>query len=179
MANRPGEGTYLPTTQIWDVVDIQSMSVSSEEFKELIIRLYQNLNVMANVINGKEYAKYDTLEGSNNQMFFPNPAYTPTTNMAPQWRNVYRTVVNFGALPNAGTKAVAHNITINKFFSVTRMYGASTDPVGVVFIPLPYSSPTLNENIVLFADDTNVTVTTDIDYSAYTTTYIVLEYIKT
>jgi hypothetical protein len=178
MARRPGESFYLPTTQIWDVASIESMDVTSQDFKELIIRLYQNLNLMANAINSKEYALYDTLEGSNGQMFFPNPAYTPTTNMAPNWRPVYRTVVNFGALPNTATKNVAHNLVINPSFSCTRLYGCATDPVNKVFLPLPFSSPVLVDNILLQADNTNVTVTTGIDYSMYDVTYIVLEYIK-
>ena len=43
-------GTQLPTTYIWDVSQIQNLNISSD-FKELLIRLYQNLNTMANVIN--------------------------------------------------------------------------------------------------------------------------------
>jgi hypothetical protein len=46
------------------------------------------------------------------------------------------------------------------------------------YIPLPYASPTLVNNIQLSVDATNVTITTGIDYSAYTVTYVILEYIK-
>jgi hypothetical protein len=43
---------------------------------------------------------------------------------------------------------------------------------------LPYASPTDADNIELSVDVTNVSITTGSDRTGFTTTYIVLEYIK-
>ena len=36
-------GSYIGTTQVWDVSQIYDIEVNSPEFKELIVRLYQNI----------------------------------------------------------------------------------------------------------------------------------------
>ena len=59
----------------------------------------------------------------------------------------------------------------------TKIYGTATDAAGNG-IPIPYPSNTANANIEINVDLTNVNITTAIDYSAFTTTYVVLEYLK-
>ena len=49
MSQPQQHGAYAPTTFIWDVEQLQHIEVTSPEFKELLVRLYQNLNLMANV----------------------------------------------------------------------------------------------------------------------------------
>ena len=44
-------GAFVETTQIWDASQIQEMDVNSPDFKELIIRLYQNMNKIALALN--------------------------------------------------------------------------------------------------------------------------------
>jgi hypothetical protein len=176
-------GSFVPTTNIWDVQRLQEVDVKSEEFKELLVRLYQNINNICLALNIKDVGYYSTTEFLNGQLFFPVQTVTDLTEQSQTYRQVFRTVVDFGALPNAGTKSVAHNIEIvpgtPTTFSFTRIYGASSKlATQDSFIPLPFSSPTLNQNIKLEVDNTNVIVTTAIDYSLYTTTYCVLEYLK-
>src|ERR1700693_2548983 len=130
----------VPTTNIWDTDQVQDVNVTSEAFKELLVRLYQNLNNMALIVNIKDSGYYDTAEFTNSQLFFANPIYTSQTAVTPQYRPVLRQVMNFGALPNAGAKSVAHNIVMTAMTSFTRIYGAATDPVGKNYIPLPYAS---------------------------------------
>jgi hypothetical protein len=182
MANQSDVGLFLPSTYVYDVVQLQSVDVKSPEFKELIIRLYQNVNNIILALNQKESAKYPLTEFNTGQTFFPDPALSSTTPQTPTERNVIRIVLNFGALPNTGTKSMAHGVPIDTNYKLTRLYGASTNPTATInapeMIPLPYSSATLNDNIELYADNTNVYVITATDWSAYTITYIVLEYIK-
>ena len=100
----------------------------------------------------------------------------------------FRKVINFGALPNATTKSVAHGVTFNSSSVMTRMYATATHPAPApptaynpaqqLFIPIPYASPTLNQCIALNADGTNINITTAIDYSTYTVCYVVIEYLK-
>lgn len=168
-------GVYVPTTDLFDVTYIQQLDVNTPEFKELIIRLSQRTNQLALALNTKETGMYSLNEFLTSQVFYPDPALTSMTSATPIYRQAYRIVVIFGALPNAGTKAVAHNIPADATYTFTRIWGVANNTNGNR-IPLPFSSPILNENIKLYCDNTNIYVTSAIDYSAYTVTNIMLEY---
>lgn len=166
-------GLFVPNNFIWDVQRLNDMNVNSQDFKELLVRLYQNINSMCLALNLKDSAYYVTQEFLNSQSFFPNPS--DVTN---QFRQAFRTVVNFGTLPNNGTISVAHNIDFTTSFSATRIYGAATNPIGLVYIPLPYVTSTGTGGIQLEITATDVVITTTGNYSAYTISYIVIEYLK-
>lgn len=170
-------GSFVPTTNIWDVSRLYEIDVTSDEFKELLVRLYQNINLISLNLNIKDTGYYVLQQFVNGQLYFPNPSLDSTTPQSPTYRQVYRLVVNFGALPNAGVKSVAHNIAVTPNFSFTRIYATSTKNDQTSFIPIPFASPVLNENIKIEVTNTDVTITTAIDYSAYTITYVVLEWI--
>jgi len=87
-----------------------------------------------------------------------------------------RTVIDFGALPNAGTTSVAHGINVTANTVFTRIYGTATDP-STSFIPLPFVD-TAGNNIEINVDATNVNVITTADYTGYTTSYVVLEWVE-
>lgn len=169
-------GLFVPTTNIWDVSRLYDINVNEPEFKELLVRLYQNINNISIALNLKDSGYYVLEEFVNGQLFFPNPALTSATSQTPQYRQVFRSLVNFGVLPNTGTKSVAHNLVITSGFSFTRIYATATEP-STSFIPIPYASTT-GDNIEISVDATNVTITTLSDRTNYTTTYVVLEYIK-
>lgn len=139
-----------------------------EQIPQQIELLYKRI---ANVMNTKEGALYQPLETATFQQFFiaGNPQ---------QFRPTYRKVIDFGALPNAGLKQVAHGIAFTTDFRMTRMYATATDPATPSYIHIPHASPTLNENIKITVDGTNVNITTAINYTAYTTTYVILEFTK-
>jgi hypothetical protein len=148
----------------------------SPELKEILVRLYQNLSQMATNVNLKDTGYYANQRFVNGQLYFPNPTLTSQSTTSPQYRQVFRQVVNFGALPNASTKSVAHGITTTSTVTFTRIYGCSTNP-STEYIPLPYASAT-GDNIELNADPTNVNITTNsADWIAFTITYVVLEFI--
>lgn len=179
MANNSANvGMFIPTTNVWDVSQIYQTDVNSDMFKELIVLLYQNINQISVVLNMKDSGYYNTQEFVNGQLYFPNPALSSASTTTPVFRQVYRRVINFGALPNAATKSVAHEIPFNSAFTVTRIYGAATDPVNLSYIPLPFAAITDNENIKLEVDATQVHITTGIDRTAYTFCYVVVEYLK-
>jgi len=135
---------------------------------------------MATVIialNLKDSGYYAEQEFINGQVF---PKLAEVANESPkQGRQVFRKLISFGALPN-GSKSIAHGISLlNASFTITRLYGAASDKVAKSYLPLPYSSPTaLNQNISLSMDATNVTVTTGINRTSYTDTWIIVEYLK-
>jgi len=172
-------GLYVPTTQVWDVDEIYGMDVSSKEFKELLVRMYQNLNTSAVVLNKKESAIYSDREFLTGQVYFPTASDATETGDS-IFRPTYRKVIDFGALPNANFKDVAHNITFTDNVIFTRIYGAATNPTygAVAGIPIPYASPTDADNIELSVGNANVTITTGSNRTAFTQCYVVLEYIN-
>lgn len=170
-------GAFVPTTNIWDVGQLYQTDVNTPEFKELLVRLYQNVNNIAIVLNLKDTGYYTTQEFVNGQSYFPNPALNSTTGTVATYRQVFRTTVNFGVLPNNTTASVPHNIAITDAFTFTRIYGCASDVSGNTYIPLPYVDAG-GANIELYVDGTNVNIVTTSDRTNYTVCYVVVEYIK-
>jgi len=173
-------GEYVPSTEIWQVAqELSQANPGSDQFKELIVRLALIVNRINLAVNTKETGIYDnSREFITSGQYFPNPMFFSGTPQEPDPRMVYRTVINFGALPAAATKSVPHNITCSAATSFTRIYGAATNP-STSYIPLPFVSATdVAHNIEVNVDTTNVNVVTGTDYSAYTVTYIILEYLQ-
>lgn len=169
-------GAFIPTTNVWDVSEIYATDVTSDAFKELLVRLYQNLNLMSVGVNNRDAGFYDTSEFVCGQQFFSDPALRSTDQTTPILRPVFRKVINFGALPDTATKSVAHGITTTVNTSFTRMYGVATKPHA---LPATFSGVSIpNSSITLEVDGTNVKITTAANLTAYTITYVILEYIK-
>jgi hypothetical protein len=171
-------GAFVPTTNVWDVGQLYQVDVNSPEFKELLVRLYQNVNNIANVLNLKDTGYYTTQEFVNGQSYFPNPLFNSSTAPTATYRQVFRTTVNFGALPNTGTKSVAHNINVTNGFTFTRIYATASDVSGNTYIPIPYVDVLTGNDIQLYVDATNVNIITTSDRTNYTACYVVVEYIK-
>jgi hypothetical protein len=171
-------GSFLPTTSVWDVSQLYAVDVKSPEFKELLVRLYQNINNIALALNGKDAGYYSLLEFINGQLFFPNPLLDSSTQANPIFRPVTRLVVNFGGLPNAGLKSVPHGIAINNNYTFTRIYATASDTVGHTYIPIPYASPVLANNIELYVDTVNVNIVTGSNRTNFDECYVILEYIR-
>jgi len=169
------KSTFLPTTQIWDSTNISSLKGSPDELKQLIIKLYKNINIISEVLNKKDTGIYDVNEYICGRVFFPTATQTN------QFRAVYRKVIDWGkALPNAaGSDTVAHGITFNASCTFTCIYGAASDTAAKRYIPLPYASPVLADNIELWVDNANVNIKVGKDRSAYTVCYVILEYVST
>ncbi len=177
MANPQQVGSFVPTTNVWDPAELYSIDVTSPRFKELLVRLYQNVNLIAVVLNTKDSGYYDKSEFVNGQLWFPDTTLDSTSQLTPTFRQVYRMVVNFGTLPNAATTSVPHGITVTSATTFTRIYGAASDTVNKIYIPIPFTE-TLGNEIQLDVDATNVNITTTIDYTNFTVCYVILEYIQ-
>lgn len=181
-------GSFVQTTQVWDQAQLEQVNVNSVEFKRLLVRLYQNVNQIALVLNTKETGAYYEQEFVTGSLFFPNPANTLSSLMpiAPVERQVSRAVVNFGALPNTGLKSMPHQLSVGPQWTFVKIYGCATNPTLIptpspnqAFIPIPYVDATgvIANNIELYVDQTNVNIQTAADYSAWTVTYVVIEWI--
>jgi len=171
-------GQFIGTTQVYD---LGHSNVNSENFT---VHLRNNFNNIVFALNTRDSGYYSQEEYVNGQLFYPNYSRSDSaTSTPPQFRQVYRKVIDCGALPNAGAKNIAHGITFlpaagNTTFVATRIYGAATDPAARILLPLPYASPTLNLNISVQVDATNVVITTGVNRTAFTTSHVVVEYLK-
>ena len=180
MANSTQYGAFIETNFIWDAQELDQTEVTSPEFKELLIRLYQNLGKMATVINVKDTGFYQITEVVNGQLYFSNPANNSSTVANPALRQVLRKVINYTtALPAAaGSVPIPHLINCTAATTFTRIYATANDPAGKNYIPLPYASPVLIDNIELSVDANNVNIKVGKNRSNFTITYIVLEYLQ-
>jgi len=173
-------GAYLPTTNVWDVSAIYNMDINSEQFKELFVRLYQNVNLIAVNTNLKDTGYYLNQEFLCGQQYFPDSNLTEiNANPNPPNRSVYRQVYDFGALPNAATVSILHGITYIPGLSFTRIYGCATYNNGAGALqsfPIPRVHPT--DPVEILVDQTKIYISTITDMTIYTQCYIVLEYIK-
>jgi hypothetical protein len=167
-------GQFVPTTYIFDPAELQQLDISPE-FKETLIRLYQNLNRMQFSLNGKTTGSFPLNQTVTGQLYFPKQVSSSFVNQYD--RPVTRLVVNCGTLGNAGVTTTPHGIIFNKGVSFVRIYGTATDPVNFLAIPLPYASPVLANNIELSVDATNVIITTGSNRTNFTITYVVLEFL--
>ncbi len=90
-------------------------------------------------------------------------------------KNLYRKVVSFGQLPNSTSKAVTHNIDNLELVVDIKAVSKNTSST---FFPLIFASNTLAGNISLYVDGTNIVITTGSDRTAFTTTFVIIEYTK-
>lgn len=147
-----------------------------QEFINTISLLYKRI---ANAVNTKEGALYLPQELATFQLYF-------TSNDPQKLRNVYRKVIDFGVIDQSGgvgpypyTSSQPHGINFTSEFTLTRMYAAATDPVGLIYIPLPWCSPVaLSQNISLSATATQILIVTGQNRTNFTRCYVVLEYVK-
>lgn len=156
-APKNSEAVYLPVSETFP-----------NDPKDLREKLNFIYSLMANATNVRDISLYEDSEILNGQTYFT--AGNPQVK-----RQIYRTVINFGALPNTATKSVPHNITLSATSEFTRIYATATQP-GTSFIPIPYASAVAP--IELNVDMTNVNITTTSNRTAFTICYVVLEYIK-
>ena len=155
---------------------LQQDYIIPEDTSEKDLKLRDYLNDIAAATNTKDSGIYDAIETITGQQFLPTFSTSTASNST--YRSVFRKVIDFGALPNATSKSVAHNIPIGSTYSATRIYAGATNPL-TSLIPIPFASPTLNLNISLEITATNVVITTGTNRTAYTRCFVVIEYIKT
>ena len=91
-------------------------------------------------------------------------------------KTIYQKTINFGALPAAGQKTVAHGISTIDFVIEAQAY--TKNPSVSAYLYLPFASPTASNNIQLNVNATSVLITVGINRSAFTSTYVTLFYTK-
>ena len=104
--------------------------------------------------------------------------YSTAEYIVGQWINgstLYEKTVEFGTLPNATTKNVAHGISSPSIIFLMNGYARSN--AGTI-LPIPHFSPiAITYGIGISIDNTNISIFTAEDRSAYTG-YITIRYTK-
>lgn len=162
------QGSLLPTTQIWDVSQIYDLKDESEQMKELLVRMYQNLSLMSNVINSKETGFY------YKQEVMTSAVYTsPTSNQQQDLRAEFSKCIFGGALP--ATKE--HGITIDTAFKLVDIYGAASDSINSLYYPFCFaqSGGTNNLNAYINGADVVINNGTGVTFDSYV---IVIKFLK-
>lgn len=159
------QGMFVPEAVIYDTRNILSIDVSSDEFKQLLVRLYQSINNISINLNKKEIALYP-LEEINTGVLYYREVPTQFEGL----RTVYRTTYQTGAL-GAGVTNIAHGLTITNQWEFTKIQGVANDPVGFRYYPIPMTLLTVS----LTATNIVITNGTGINFN---TGSIVLEYVK-
>jgi len=193
--SEPANYTLLTPTISGGSVTVGGLEISNIDFTKIYnykIILTDNYGYSATIDDGvvplgqatwSEYAdRVDFLKitvGSYNPF-----EYSETETICGIWSDGineytrYRKVINIGNLPNDNSSTTAHNISnLDHFTSISGIAIRSSDKDS---LPIPYVTFNTNNigGIVVYANNTNVIVSTSTDRSAYTG-YIVLEYTKT
>lgn len=89
---------------------------------------------------------------------------------------IYKKTINFGALPNAANKAVAHGISnLNRVIRVEAIADYGT---GNTKFPIPFSSPAgLESSVALAIESSTIDIRTGSDRSG-ATAYVTIYYTK-
>lgn len=114
---------------------------------------------IAILLNGKVIGSYSTTNNPAGKTYVQN-----TSSL-----QVSRKVVDFGALPNTATKSVAHGLSVNNAFRIFDLYIAASNP-GVSYLCIK------DQNLTM--DATNINLTTASNLSAYTSSFVVIEYMR-
>lgn len=163
-------GSFVPTTNIWDVALLNDVNVNSPEFKELLVRLYQNVNNICLALNTKDSGFYLQEEFTTGQIYF-----NPISNNPTMLRSTYRIVVNTGALAS-GVTTTAHGLTPANTWTFSKIQGAASNTSTLSYYPLPFAGTSSN-NIQVTVTATNVVINNQSGVT-FTNSYIILEYLK-
>lgn len=163
-------GSYIPTTNVWDVSQLYEIDVNSDEFKELLVRLYQNVNNIALVLNTKSTGYYINEEFVSGKLFF-NPASNDPLLLRPGFIKT----IDTGAL-GAGLTAINHNIAVTNTFKFMFIYGAASNTGTLIYYSLPFAGAAGN-NIEIIVTATQILITNNSGVT-FTDSQVTLEYCK-
>lgn len=146
-----------------------------------IIKAKQSAGIVATVVDGlNSISATNALSANQGRILNDRFNYSTEEKVVGTWidgKPIYRKVINFGALPNATTKRVAHNISNLK--SIIKIEGIADRGDGFFqSIPLVYRSSDNAYNASLAIEGTDISIQTNQDRSEFSG-YVTLEYTKT
>lgn len=152
-----------------------------------IIKAKQSSGVVATVVDNLTSTSSTNALSANqgktlNEKIDKSTTYSTNEQAIGTWidgKTIYRKVIDFGALPNATKKEVAHNISnIDKFITVEGIATRQDDTKFTQSLPLVYMSSESNYNTTLGANTTYVEIRC-VENRDMFKAYVTLEYTKT
>jgi hypothetical protein len=145
------QGMFVPTTVIYDAQRVLEADVNSQDFKQLIVRLYQTINTISLALNAREIGLYPNTEFVSGNLYYSN---TPDPSAL---RTGFHKMINTGALA-AGVNTIPHGITFTNntqpsISQVFHVYGGACNTTTPVYFPMP------NSNITVSVTATNIVIT--------------------
>lgn len=160
--------SYVP---VYDVVP--------EDWKDARPFIVEQLKKLAIAVNIREIGWFLDEELLSGKAFIPGVNSSASGMTSQIYRQVLRKVIDFGALPAAGTKSVPHGISVTDNFTLVFMGGYATDPVNLVGIPIPFVGTTgLPSLIAINMNSTNINITVGTNRSTFTRCYVIIEYLQ-
>lgn len=166
-------GQFLATTAIFDVARLYEVDVTSPEFKELLVRLYQQVNNLALSTNNKKSGYYLEEEFITSAIYF-NPTSVPINDPL-QLRPEFRKTFNIGPVPPGALAPFPHNLPITNTWQFTHIYGVASDNIGFNYYPMPFASAGATIELRVTLTDIIIVNNTAINF---TSCIVTLEYLK-
>jgi len=163
-------GMFVPTTNVWDISQVQEIDVNSAEFKELMVRLYQNISNIATALNKKVTGYHINQEFVNGKLYF-----NPNSANPQDYRPGFIITINTGAL-GAGATAINHNLAVTNTWQWMAIYGAATNTGTLIGYPLPFAGAAGN-NIEVSVTSTQILINNNSGIT-FTDSAVTLEYVK-
>lgn len=158
VTQKQNTGSFVQQQSVFDVGLLYSTEVTSPEFKELIVRLAQQVNNHALCLNTKESGYYLPNLFANGKLFY-NTKSDNQLNLRPG----FTVWVITGALA-AGVNTIPHGLTIGinvpvgDIWTFYKISGAASDFASSNYYPLPFAGATGN-NIEVRVNATDIIIT--------------------
>lgn len=137
--------------------------VIPEEWDESRNFLTERLKEMTNAINVRQTGYFIDLETLAGENFIPSANVSP-----PQFRQVFRKVVDCSPLVGGIPRIVAHGIKFDVNFTLLHMYAGATNSVSLLAEPIPNGADTLSMTA------TNIIINSA---ASYDRCFVTIEYI--
>ena len=163
-----------PTSLVGSADNNVSCSVTTTQ---IIIAAGSDMSQYTNSYVTLQYTK--TTDSANSFNYGDPNEYSTTEKIVGTWvdgKPLYQKTINFGALPNTTSKSVNHGVSNP---SIKRIFGYTTNGTSVATLPfVGTGSDSGSNNIAIYATATQIIVEALRDRSAYTTTYVTIQYTK-
>lgn len=159
--------SYVP---IYDVVP--------EKWEDARDFIVEQLKRLAIAVNTREIGFFLDEELLTGKAFIPGLNNASNGGTSELFRQVLRKVIDFGPLPNAGTKSVPHGISFTGNFTLVFMGAYATDPIALIALPIPFADPTNVNTIAINMGVTNVSITTASNLSNFTRVFVICEFLQ-
>lgn len=141
--------------------------------------IVEQLKKISNAVNIREIGFFLDEELLSGKSFIPGTNNTLDGGTSQQFRSILRKVIDFGPLPNAGTKSVPHGITFDANFTLIDLWAAATDPVALQAFNINFADPAGSMfNVAVTMNSSTVAITTGVNRSSFTRCFVIIEYIQ-